>query len=106
MAFNYAIRFNAVDNVTRVANRVDGSINRVSRSAGQMSQSIRSRLVTARRAVDGFGTRAVAGGIALTMALKNTLTAYQDIAKAQGEVASLGVGTKAMQNLTKYAKRL
>lgn len=50
-----------------------------------------------------LGTASLALGTAITTPLGAALNSYQDLAKAQGEIASLGIGDKGINAITKSA---
>lgn len=50
-----------------------------------------------------FGTATLAAGKAITAPLGNALTSYKELASAQGEIESLGIGDKGINAITKSA---
>ena len=53
----------------------------------------------------GLSTAAYAGGKALTGSILSTYDAYADVAKAQGEIASLGIDDSGIESITKSATK-
>jgi len=74
---------------------------------GKAGQSA-SRLASKIQAVSGqmavIGTASYASGRAMLSPVIQTIGAYKDLEKAQGEIASLGIGAKGIDAITKSAK--
>ena len=53
-----------------------------------------------------LGTASYAAGRSMLSPVINTIDAYQDLAKAQGDLASLGIGADGIDAITKSAKKM
>ncbi|RYA23888.1 phage tail tape measure protein [Malaciobacter halophilus] len=51
-----------------------------------------------------YGTMSLAAGSAITSGIGSAVTSYQDLAAAQGDIASLGIGESGIAKITKEAK--
>ena len=60
------------------------------------------------KSVSGFlskmGTVSLGAGVAIGSGIGNAINTYQELAKAQGEVESLGVSSKGIETITKQAR--
>jgi len=74
---------------------------------GKAGQSV-SKLATKIQAVSGkmaiLGTASYGVGRAMLSPVSDTINAYQDLAKVQGDIASLGIGAKGIDTITNSAK--
>lgn len=51
-----------------------------------------------------YGTMSLAAGTAISSGIGSAVTSYQDLAAAQGDIASLGIGESGIAKITKEAK--
>ncbi len=76
------------------------AMEKAKENAGEFSTKIQA--VSGKMAV--LGTASYATGRAMLSPVINTLHGYQDLAKAQGEIASLGITATGIDSITKSAK--
>lgn len=133
MAFDYSVRFKAIDEITAKINKINSSIEEmkskvvstssaINKSFANMDfeKQIRVRAKLAIRDINNLnkemnnlsssgkdlalkGRDALIGGASFLAPLKQTVTAYQDIARAQGEIGSLGINEAGIKSITKSA---
>lgn len=133
--FDYKIRFEAIDKISSKIEKINQKLNNLKNKASQASSEIKTKfnnmkltseiklkvqkalqsLEKVRAKLNHIGDRgreltynslgALAGGASMLAPLKDALNAYQDIRKAQGEIASLGISDKGIKEITKQAMK-
>lgn len=88
-----SVLLNAKDKTSPTLTKVGGSLDKLSQKANAVGKSLTK-----------IGVASTAMGGAMLAPLGATFNAYQDLAKAQGEVASLGVGQAGLDAITKSAR--
>ena len=81
------------DKMTPGLNSVGGSIENLEAKITKFGDKLR-----------GFGAKSLAIGTAITAPLGVALNSYQDLARAQGEIASLGIRESGIADITKAAR--
>lgn len=72
--------------------------------AGQSASKFASKIQAISGQLAVMGTASYASGRMMLSPVMDTLGAYKDLEKAQGEIASLGIGAKGIDAITKSAK--
>lgn len=72
--------------------------------AGQSVSKLSSKIQAASGKMAILGTASYAAGRAMLSPVTDTINAYQDLAKVQGDIASLGISAKGIDTITKSAK--
>ena len=83
----------AVDSLSPVLGTATGNLNKLESKISSVSASITK-----------LGTASLALGTAITAPLKGALDDYQNVAAAQGEIASLGIDDSGIKSITKSAR--
>lgn len=125
--FDYSVKFEAIDKISAKINKINEKMagmgdkakkasEKVSKSMDKSNKSTKTFANTLNKvskrldevgnkgkklAVKGVG--ALAGGAGMLLPLKEALGAYQDIARAKGEIASLGIDDKGIKSIAKSA---
>ena len=87
------ILLGAIDKTSPTLTKVGGSLDKLAQKANAVGKSMTK-----------IGVASTAMGGAMLAPLGATFNAYQDLARAQGEVASLGVGKEGLDAITKSAR--
>jgi len=83
----------AVDSLSPVLGTATGNLNKLENRISSVSANITK-----------LGTASLALGTAITAPLKGALDDYQNLAVAQGEIASLGIDDSGIKSITKSAR--
>jgi len=87
--------------VLTAKNMMGGAFNSATGEVGSFGESAD----LAKAKFVGLSTAVYAGGKALTSSILSTYDAYADVAKAQGEIASLGIDDSGIESITKSATK-
>ncbi len=88
-----SVFLNARDKTSPTLTKVGGSLDKLAHKANAVGKSLTK-----------IGVASTAMGSAMLAPLGATFNAYQDLARAQGEVASLGVAKEGLDAITKSAR--
>jgi len=130
MAFDYSVNFTAVDKISKKIDAINSKMSRMKNKASQASSGIQEKLGNltltstfklktqqalqkvkqlkqkiseAKEDIQNIGAKAGAGGLAVLYGLSRTVQAYQDVARAKGEIASLGINDEGIKSITDEA---
>ncbi len=92
--FTLGVVLSATDMLSPVMGRANASVGKLATKI----QSISGKMAIA-------GTAAYGAGRAMLSPVMNTVNAYQELAAAQGEVESLGIGANGIDAITRSAKK-
>jgi TP901 family phage tail tape measure protein len=125
--FDYSVKFEAIDKISATINNINskmsemkdkasqastgmsGAINKTTQSAKTLQDNltkVNSKLTEVGdkgKALAGKGIQGLVGGVALLAPLGKALQAYQDISRAKGEIASLGIDDAGIKSISKSA---
>jgi TP901 family phage tail tape measure protein len=91
--FGLGVLLTAKDMMSPVLNDADGKIGSIGERVKNLSKSMAA-----------MGTASYAAGQSILKPIGDTVFAYQELASAQGEIASLGIGASGIDAITKSAK--
>ena len=92
-AMTVAVSLKAKDNISPIVSKVNANLSKFEAKA----KSIRNTSAK-------IGAVSIAGLTALTAVVGSVVNKYQDLAKARGEIKSLGLGSNEIKAITKEAK--
>ena len=72
--------------------------------ANKSTDKLKDKLESLGASLKKFGAASLTIGAAITAPLGVALNSYQDVSKAQGEIASLGIGESGIADITKAAR--
>ena len=125
--FDYSVKFEAIDKISAKINAINDKMASMGAKASQASTAIKNGINTASAStakltenikktnaqLDAMGSKgkdlalkgrdALLGAGVIVAPLMKAVTAYQDIAKAQGEIASTGISASGVEAITKSA---
>ena len=128
--FDYSVNFTAVDKISKKIDAINSKMSKMKDKASQASSKIQQKLgnitltstfklktqqalqkvkelknkiAEAKESIQNIGAKAGAGGLAVLYGLGKTVQAYQDVARAKGEIASLGIDDKGIKAITDEA---
>ena len=130
--FDYSIKFLAIDKISEKINKINAKMESMRKKASQTSNSIKNTLgemritsefkIRTQEALDKIkylknrikeirddlqhiGMKAGAVGAAFLYGINRTVEAYQEVERAKGEIASLGIDAKGVKAITDEAIR-
>lgn len=127
MAFDYSVKFQAIDKISDAVNKINSTIKKMKDKAQVASTAVSGAILKIKQSavnlqdtlgevnkkLKSIGEKgeetfkkskgAIVGAVGFLAPLGKALGAYQDIARAKGEIASLGIDDAGIKSIAKSA---